>query len=1038
MSLSSSSRQIDQAQLGRRFAIIPKDQLQILDQDGAWAVDPSDRRGVPLLPIEILQDITSRHLMKLKAVKKTTDRISSTTKDVLSKDHHSRLHVEGNDEDAVGHDHFDEVRSQEQQENDEGSLISGWSASPIRDHFQSPTSAPEAPNFHTQVPDAMPQVDQRTAYLSETQTATPIPAVRQSLRLTGIMGGEEDDDDDDVEMEVDLPGVRESSQARVNLESARMQMMASTPAAPVVTQITSNDTPTCAQPDQRIIPGTVLKKPSPVQHEKGLKRRCHRRMRPIQFEEDTPVKCLEPFSVGRLPTTSRLNEEGSSMFTSSSSLIPATCATMSTQNSVVGRIAASQIPATGNASPLNAIATARAACASIITQDLAAGNAAATQISATGQALPPSAAQKSDNAVSLQKAACASISTHNSGADNTAATQIPATNRAASPSPPQQVHDAAPTQRPSAENLPAVEPEPSPPPKDMYSLFTSTYLSYTTTHAGTLKNFIKALLCLEYLQSERGLHEFLYDDFIRAFSSAYLQYVRNAGPGQEALPAVEWFNLRGGQPEFSRMIITKESVNAALEEFPEEVALARQYIRGGGPQQQTRPSREPRRSDKGESMDIDRTTSPTRETSAASASEAQSNQAKSGRSPSVKKHQTRESSAPRTQANPAERSRSPSVNTDPKRDTSASGPLTRQAYHARSPSVDTRQTRPTSAAEPQKRQAKKRARSPSVDTSPTRQSSTSRPQTRQAKRARSQSVDTNPARQTLAAEPQIKQAKRARSPSISTRKTSAQGLQAQETKRVRKTRPTWAPRIQAKPAERARSPSVNTNPTRKSSAPGTQTKQAERARIPSNKNATRQSWAPGTQTKQAERARIPSNKNATRPSWAPGTQAKQAERARIPSNKNATRQSWAPGTQAKQATSDFISSVSVSRLGPKKSTVPPSTSTSRLGPEADKQSPIPPSTSASRLGPNAPKRSTIPSSTSTSRLGPDADKQSPIPPSTSSSRPSNPPTASNDHPWAMRKTKKKSMKPTPKVEKGKKDERYELDEEIRSLYRSFH
>ncbi|KAG5922399.1 hypothetical protein E4U61_005276 [Claviceps capensis] len=871
MSLSSSSQQIDQAQLGRRFAIIPKDQLQILDQDGAWAVDPSDRRGVPLLPIDILQDITSRHLMKLKAVKKTTARISSSTKDVLSKDHHPRLHVEGNDEDTVGHDHFDEVRSQEQQEDDEGSLISGWSASPIRDPFQSPTSAPEAPNFHTQVPDSMPQVEQQTADLSETQTATPIPAVRQSLRLTGIMGGEEDDDDN-MEMEVDLPGVRESSQTRVNLESARMQIMASTPAAPVVTQITSNDTPTCAQPDQRMIPGTVLKKPSPVQHEKGLKRSCHRRMRPIQFEEDTPVKCLEPFSVGRLPTTSRLNEEGSSMFTSSSSLIPATCATTSTQNSVVGRIVASQIPTTGNASPPNANSTARAACASIFTQDLAAGNAAATQISATGQALPPSAAQQSDNAVSLQKAACASISTHNSGADNTAATQIPATNRAASPSPPQQVHDASPIQRPSVENLPAVEPESSPPPKDMYSLFTSTYHSYTTTHAGTLKNFIKALLCLEYLQSERGLHEFLYDDFIRAFSSAYLQYVRNAGPGQEALPAVEWFNLRGGQPEFSRMIITKGSVNAALEEFSEEVALARQYIRGVGPQQETRPSRESKRSDKRESMDIDRTTSPRPETSAASASGAQSNQAKPGRSPSVKKRQTRESSAPRTQAKLAERSRSPSV--------------------------DKRQTRPISAAESQKRQAK-RARSPSVDTSPTRQSSTSRPQARQAKRARSQSVDTNPAR--------------------------------------------------------------------KSSAPGTQTKQAERARIPSNKNATRQSWA--------------------------------------------------PGTQAKQATNDFILSVSVSRLGPKKSTIPPSTSTSRLGADANKQSHIPPSVSISRPIP-------------------DADQRSSIPPSTSSSRPSNPPTASNKFPWARRIIKKQSMKPAPKVEKGKKDEVDKSDEEMRTLYRT--
>ncbi|KAG6096992.1 hypothetical protein E4U30_001027 [Claviceps sp. LM220 group G6] len=923
MSLSSSSQQTDQAHLGRRFAIIPKDQLQILDQDGAWAVDPSDRRDVPLLPIDILQDITSRHLMKWKAVKQTADQVSPSTKDVLTKDHHPRLHVEGNDVDAVGHDHFDEIRSQEQGD-DEGSLISGWSASPIRDPLQSPTSAPEAPNFHTQVPDAMPHVDQRTADLSETQTATPIPAVRQSLCLTGIMGGEEDDDDE-VEMEVDLPGVRESPQARVNLESARIQMMASTPAAPIVTQITSNNTPTCAQPDQRMIPGTVLEKPSPVRQERGLKRRCHRRMRPIQFEEDTPVKCLEPFSVGRLPTTSRLDEEGSSMFTSSSSLIPATCATMSTQNSIVGRIAATQILATGNASPLNAISMARAACAPLFAQDSAAGNAAATQISATGQASPSSAAQQSDEAVSLQKAACASISTHNSGADNAAATQIPATSHAAPLSPPQQVHDAAPIQRPSAENLSVVEPEPSSPPKDIYSLFTSTYLSYTTTHAGTLKNFIKALLCLEYLQSERGLHEFLYDDFIRAFSSAYLQYVRNAGPGQEALPAVEWFNLRGGQPEFSRMIITKGSVNAALEEFPEEVALARQYIRGGEPQQETRLSREPKRPDDGEPMDIDRTTSPTRGTSAASASEAQLNQAKPGRSPSVKTRQARESSAPRTEAKPAERSRSRSVNTDSKQDTSAPGPHTRQAYHARSPSVDTRQTRQTSAPGPQKRQAK-RARSPSVDTSPTRQSSTS--------------------------SPQIRQAKRVRSPSLST---------------------------------------YQTRPTR----------------------------APETQTKQAERARIPSV------------------------NKNATRQSWAPGTQTRRATGDSIPSVSFSRLGPKNSTISPSTSTSRSIPSASfsrlgpKKSTISPSTSTSRLEPNADKQSPIPTSTSTSRFRPDANRRSSIRPSTSSSRPSKTPTASNKCSWLERITEKIPMKPAPKVEKGKKDEVEESDsEKQRKLFRT--
>ncbi|KAG6012237.1 hypothetical protein E4U43_007886 [Claviceps pusilla] len=540
MFLSSPPREIVHAQLRRRFATVPKDQLQILDHDGAWAVDPKDRHGVPLVPDHILQDMISHHpFMQSQAARQAADRISSATKDIVSKDHKD-VEARG----GHGDDDDDDVnrassQEREDEDEDEGSLVSGWSVSPVRKPFHS-IPGPEVPEFQTQILQrAIPQVDRPDAALSVSQDTVPTPEPCETPHHVETMDEGDEDEEDEEEMEVDLPAARESSQARVNLESTRMQMMACTPATTVFTQITSNETPSCAQPDQRdIISGNVLEARSPTRREKETQQRHHRRMRPIQFEGTTPIRRADSSSVVRLPSTSRLADVDSSMSTSSSSIIPATCTTAPTQKS-------------------------------------AASGAAAVPILTNEHSSPPRTL------------------------------------------PQPQDHDVASTQRPFIESPLPQEPQVTSLPKDIYSLFTSTYPAYIASYAGSLKNFVKALLCLEYLQSERGLHEFLYDDFIRAFSSAYLQYVRNAGPGQEALPAIEWFNLRDGPPEFSLMIITKRNLRAALQEFPEEVSLARRFI-GERPQKEKAPprERESKRQNKGAGTNLDRNSRQTRQNSA--------------------------------------------------------------------------------------------------------------------------------------------------------------------------------------------------------------------------------------------------------------------------------------------------------------------------------------------------------------------------------------------------------------------------------------
>ncbi|PHH66287.1 hypothetical protein CDD81_7880 [Ophiocordyceps australis] len=112
-----------------------------------------------------------------------------------------------------------------------------------------------------------------------------------------------------------------------------------------------------------------------------------------------------------------------------------------------------------------------------------------------------------------------------------------------------------------------------------YDKFTQTYPDYVTDHSGSLDYFIKACVYIEYLRKTWPLRECYYDELIRAFSGQYISYVQNTGPGQQPLPAIEWFSTLPGVSLYNRLVVTNDELDLILRFFPVHVAAARSIIR---------------------------------------------------------------------------------------------------------------------------------------------------------------------------------------------------------------------------------------------------------------------------------------------------------------------------------------------------------------------------------------------------------------------------------------------------------------------------
>lgn len=105
--------------------------------------------------------------------------------------------------------------------------------------------------------------------------------------------------------------------------------------------------------------------------------------------------------------------------------------------------------------------------------------------------------------------------------------------------------------------------------------FCAAYPDYCESFHGSRPVFVHTCVYLEFLRDRRGLRDYLYDDFIRFFSCNFLDYVNNAGPGQEPLPAIERYNTQSGQPLYNRQIVNNVNLDRVLTFYKLEASVIR-------------------------------------------------------------------------------------------------------------------------------------------------------------------------------------------------------------------------------------------------------------------------------------------------------------------------------------------------------------------------------------------------------------------------------------------------------------------------------
>ncbi|KAF9875781.1 hypothetical protein CkaCkLH20_06713 [Colletotrichum karsti] len=110
-----------------------------------------------------------------------------------------------------------------------------------------------------------------------------------------------------------------------------------------------------------------------------------------------------------------------------------------------------------------------------------------------------------------------------------------------------------------------------------YEAFCAAYPSYS----GSLMDFVRACLVVEYIQRKQTLPKWLYDDFIRAFGDGYIQYMDRmdkAIPPEKPITAVKWYVGNVDRPVFQRNVVTVESLSRVFEIYPDESKSASSTI----------------------------------------------------------------------------------------------------------------------------------------------------------------------------------------------------------------------------------------------------------------------------------------------------------------------------------------------------------------------------------------------------------------------------------------------------------------------------
>ncbi|KAK4039854.1 hypothetical protein C8A01DRAFT_16209 [Parachaetomium inaequale] len=131
-------------------------------------------------------------------------------------------------------------------------------------------------------------------------------------------------------------------------------------------------------------------------------------------------------------------------------------------------------------------------------------------------------------------------------------------------------------------------PPNGPPSQVPYTAFQCAYPDYK----GSLRDFICSVLSILPLQKERALPEFLYDDFVRVFSTDFLKYISTVDNSTRPLPAIQFYNEKVSRPLYTQGILTKNNIKDVANQYPEKTRSIQQGLEKTKSEAPRRPARQ--------------------------------------------------------------------------------------------------------------------------------------------------------------------------------------------------------------------------------------------------------------------------------------------------------------------------------------------------------------------------------------------------------------------------------------------------------------
>lgn len=509
----------------RNLTNIPRDQKELLEGSDSWAVDLKNTpHGLAHVPGHVLQTVKEAYMVQKAAPENSTPKSRKRNGSTVASTSSKRMR------NGITNTPRDEEEEEEEEESTQ--------SSPERQMSWGPSPTPPGPSktIHVAV-NTMVQ----SSIVQETPKTARDPLPRRPSP------SDPSEDESENELETEIPQGMPQARAAVNQTAARPE-----PTAPFPIPISSKPmaTPPCAQPSnptQPIIPNTAVAPRETCQQLAATEKRRSRRIFKDIKVGDTEKKVHH--MPNRLPATKTFATVDSSIPTSSDSIIPATLKATATQESVIQSIE-------GNGSDHDANESMRSDDEPPVAKP---SNQEGESIMHSIEAHQVHQRAKTPMKRNSQRPVAAQQSEAQPQAETS----------------PAQVNGC---QEPQDKVCPPLCIGPSA-SKEPYEVFLHHYPLFAEDdwgrkEAGTKMSFVIACVYLNWLRRRNKLRDYLYDDFIRAFTEDYKEYVESAKDKQKTLVAIEWFNKLSEKPTYSQYVVNRGNLSFILKSYPKEVAKA--------------------------------------------------------------------------------------------------------------------------------------------------------------------------------------------------------------------------------------------------------------------------------------------------------------------------------------------------------------------------------------------------------------------------------------------------------------------------------